>query len=171
MQPMHALGEAIITHAHTRLPGNARHVHLLSPVWPKQACFPPPPLPCVLFINASTAGLTQGFGVGAAAVGATISAYALARLMMNLPAGMLADSHGRKPLLVWGPAITALGELIVVWMSAARGAGCTAAAGVGVHHLFLCGLFVHAHLHGQRWKVAGIVRRCTAVLLTVWTCH
>lgn len=54
----------------------------------------------------------QGFGVGTAAVGMTISTYALARLMMNLPAGILADRHGRKLLLVWGPAITALGEPI-----------------------------------------------------------
>ena len=52
----------------------------------------------------------QGFGVGTAAVGMTISTYALARLMMNLPAGILADRHGRKLLLVWGPAITALGR-------------------------------------------------------------
>ncbi len=52
----------------------------------------------------------QGFGVGTAAVGMTISMYALARLMMNLPAGILADRHGRKLLLVWGPAITALGK-------------------------------------------------------------
>ena len=51
----------------------------------------------------------QGFGVGAAAVGSTISVYAIARLMMNLPAGMLADRCGRKPLLVWGPLITAVG--------------------------------------------------------------
>ena len=51
----------------------------------------------------------QGFGVGAAAVGTTISVYAVARLMMNLPAGILADRYGRKPLLVWGPLITALG--------------------------------------------------------------
>lgn len=51
----------------------------------------------------------QGFGVGAAAVGTTISVYAIARLMMNVPAGILGDSYGRKPLLVWGPAITALG--------------------------------------------------------------
>ncbi|DBA89338.1 TPA: hypothetical protein ACH3X1_004132 [Trebouxia sp. C0004] len=51
----------------------------------------------------------KGFGVGTAAVGMTISTYALARLMMNLPAGILADRHGRKLLLVWGPAITALG--------------------------------------------------------------
>lgn len=89
-------------------------MHLLSPVQPRQASLPPPPLPCVLLVKAPIAGLPQGFGVGAAAVGTTISAYALARLMMNLPAGMLADSHGRKPLLVWGPAITALGELLSV---------------------------------------------------------
>ena len=35
--------------------------------------------------------------------------YAVARLMMNLPAGILADRYGRKPLLVWGPLITAFG--------------------------------------------------------------
>ena len=57
----------------------------------------------------------QGFGVGAAAVGTTISVYAFARLLMNVPAGILGDQHGRKPLLVWGPAITALGKLVVSW--------------------------------------------------------
>ena len=57
----------------------------------------------------SLSALPQGFGVGAAAVGSTISVYAVARLMMNLPAGVLADRYGRKPLLVWGPAVTALG--------------------------------------------------------------
>lgn len=51
----------------------------------------------------------QGFGVGVTAVGITMSVYAGARLVMNLPAGLLADQRGRKPLLVWGPAITALG--------------------------------------------------------------
>ena len=51
----------------------------------------------------------QSFGVGAAAVGTTLSAYALARLMMNIPSGIIADTRGRKPLMVWGPAITALG--------------------------------------------------------------
>lgn len=42
---------------------------------------------------------------------ATISVYAIARLMFNVPAGMVGDKHGRKPLLVWGPAVTALGEV------------------------------------------------------------
>ena len=53
----------------------------------------------------------QGFGVGAAAVGMTVSVYAMGRLLMNLPAGMLADHYGRKPLLVWGPLVTAIGVL------------------------------------------------------------
>ena len=51
----------------------------------------------------------QSFGVGAAAVGMTVSVYAMGRLLMNLPAGMLADHYGRKPLLVWGPLVTAIG--------------------------------------------------------------
>ncbi|KAK9819267.1 hypothetical protein WJX81_001189 [Elliptochloris bilobata] len=62
----------------------------------------------------------KGFGVGAAAVGSTISVYAVARLMMNLPAGVLADRYGRKPLLVWGPAVTALG-MVGCGMSATFG--------------------------------------------------
>jgi len=43
-------------------------------------------------------------------VGTTVSVYALARLIMNVPAGIMGDRHGRKPLLVWGPAITAIGH-------------------------------------------------------------
>eukprot|EP00884_Botryococcus_braunii_P001802 jgi/Botrbrau1/11622/Bobra.0209s0013.1 len=53
----------------------------------------------------------KDFNVGAAAVAATISVYAVARLMFNVPAGMLGDRHGRKPLLIWGPAVTALGMI------------------------------------------------------------
>lgn len=28
---------------------------------------------------------------------------------MNIPSGIIGDTRGRKPLMVWGPAITALG--------------------------------------------------------------
>ena len=65
----------------------------------------------------------QGFGVGTTAVGMTISVYALARLMMNLPAGILADQHGRKLLLVWGPALTAIGMTtahVQIWCASAK---------------------------------------------------
>ena len=73
----------------------------------------------------------QGFGVGAAAVGSTISVYAIARLMMNLPAGMLADRFGRKPLLVWGPFITAVGGSLsasLCWIPLVSGPVCSHAA-------------------------------------------
>ena len=66
---------------------------------------------CNPLLHAKFGMALQSFGVGTAAVGMTISAYALARLMMNLPAGILADRHGRKLLLIWGPALTAVGKI------------------------------------------------------------
>ena len=49
------------------------------------------------------------FGASAAQVGACLSAFALARLLLNVPSGALADVAGRRPLLVAGPLVTALG--------------------------------------------------------------
>jgi MFS family permease len=46
-----------------------------------------------------------------AAVGATVSAFAIARLLLNLPSGIVADRIGRRPLLVAGPAITGVGMI------------------------------------------------------------
>lgn len=40
-----------------------------------------------------------------------MSAFALARLVLNLPSGMLADRIGRRPLLVVGPVITSIGMI------------------------------------------------------------
>ena len=54
----------------------------------------------------------KDFGVSAAMVGATISVFGLARMLLNLPAGILSDRFGRRLLLVGGPAITALGSLL-----------------------------------------------------------
>lgn len=53
----------------------------------------------------------RSFGVSTAAVGATITAFGLARLVTNLPAGEFADRRGRRTLLIGGPAITAVGML------------------------------------------------------------
>ncbi len=53
----------------------------------------------------------RSFGVSTAMVGATITAFGLARLVTNVPAGAFADRRGRRVLLVGGPAITALGML------------------------------------------------------------
>lgn len=49
------------------------------------------------------------FGASIAAVGLTLSIFALARLLLNVPLGMLADRRGRRPLLVIGPLVSAVG--------------------------------------------------------------
>jgi DHA1 family multidrug resistance protein-like MFS transporter len=51
----------------------------------------------------------DSFGVSTAMVGATVTAFGLARLFTNIPAGILADSRGRRILLVFGPLVTAAG--------------------------------------------------------------
>ena len=49
------------------------------------------------------------FGVGSAAIGLTLSSFALARLILNIPLGILSDRYGRRLLLVAGPLVTAIG--------------------------------------------------------------
>jgi MFS transporter, DHA1 family, multidrug resistance protein len=51
----------------------------------------------------------RDFGVGAAVVGLTFTAFGLARLLLNIPAGLWADRRGRRFLLVGGPLVTAVG--------------------------------------------------------------
>jgi DHA1 family multidrug resistance protein-like MFS transporter len=53
----------------------------------------------------------RSFGVSAASVGLTLSAFALARLVLNVPLGMASDRYGRRPLLVAGPLVTGLGMI------------------------------------------------------------
>lgn len=54
----------------------------------------------------------QGFGVSETAVGLTIGVYGLARFGINVPAGRLADRHGRRRLLALGGIVTVLGNLL-----------------------------------------------------------
>lgn len=54
---------------------------------------------------------SQSFDVGATGVGMASSAFSLARLALNIPAGMAGDYIGRRPLLVAGPLIMAIGAL------------------------------------------------------------
>ena len=49
------------------------------------------------------------FGASFSEVGACLSAFALARLVLNVPSGTFADKKGRRPLLIYGPLITAVG--------------------------------------------------------------
>ena len=54
----------------------------------------------------------RDFGVSAFLVGATLSVFGLARMLLNLPAGFLSDRFGRRLLLVGGPIVTAVGYLL-----------------------------------------------------------
>ena len=53
----------------------------------------------------------QSFGVSASAVGLSIAAYGLARFVLAMPTGQLADRLGRRPTLAIGGAVSALGSL------------------------------------------------------------
>jgi len=53
----------------------------------------------------------RSFGASAASVGLTLSAFAAARLLLNVPLGIASDRYGRRPLLVAGPLVTGLGMI------------------------------------------------------------
>ncbi|MEO1062965.1 MAG: MFS transporter [Actinomycetota bacterium] len=53
----------------------------------------------------------RDFGVSTATVGLTLTAFGVARLVLNLPAGALAERYGRRLLLIGGPLITAFGMI------------------------------------------------------------
>lgn len=53
----------------------------------------------------------RDFKISAAVVGLTFTAFGLARLLLNIPAGIWADRRGRRSLLVGGPMITAIGMI------------------------------------------------------------
>jgi len=48
-------------------------------------------------------------GFGATAAGAAVGAFALARLLFNVPLGALSDTRGRRLLIVGGPLVAAVG--------------------------------------------------------------
>ena len=74
----------------------------------------------------------QRMGLSVAAVGVTVASFGLARLVFNVPIGILADARGRKLLLVGGPLVVSAGMVgsalsgsiapLVVWRFVA-GAG------------------------------------------------
>ncbi|MCP4225511.1 MAG: MFS transporter, partial [Actinomycetia bacterium] len=53
----------------------------------------------------------RDFGVSTAVVGLTFTAFGLARLLLNIPAGIWADRAGRRFLLVGGPIVTSIGMI------------------------------------------------------------
>ena len=59
----------------------------------------------------------QSFSVSQAATGATVAIYGLARVLLGIPAGAMADRLGRRSTLAIGGAVSAIGNL---WCAAAE---------------------------------------------------
>ena len=57
--------------------------------------------------------LVQSFGLAAAMVGVAVSAFALARVFANIPAGFLTRHRGARDVLFVGALLSALGNLMV----------------------------------------------------------
>ena len=57
--------------------------------------------------------LVTSYGLTATMVGVAISAFALARVFANIPAGMLTRVHGARYVLVLGALFSAVGNLLV----------------------------------------------------------
>src|SRR5215813_15676955 len=57
----------------------------------------------------------RSFGVGQSAIGLAIAIYGLARFLIAVPAGQLADRAGRRGALALGGLITAAGNLLCAW--------------------------------------------------------
>jgi MFS transporter, DHA1 family, multidrug resistance protein len=57
----------------------------------------------------------QSFGVGASAIGMAVGIYGLARFLIALPSGQLADRLGRRPTLAIGGLVSGLANLWCAW--------------------------------------------------------
>jgi DHA1 family multidrug resistance protein-like MFS transporter len=57
----------------------------------------------------------RSFGVGQSAIGLAIAVYGLARFLIAVPAGQLADRAGRRGALALGGLVTAAGNLLCAW--------------------------------------------------------
>jgi len=57
----------------------------------------------------------QSFGVAASAIGLAVAVYGLARFVVALPSGQLADKFGRRPTIALGGLVSGLGNLWCAW--------------------------------------------------------
>jgi MFS transporter, DHA1 family, multidrug resistance protein len=66
-------------------------------------------------VVAALALYARSFGVGQSAIGAAIAVYGLARFLLAVPAGRLADAAGRRAVLALGGLVTAAGNLLCAY--------------------------------------------------------
>jgi MFS family permease len=60
----------------------------------------------------------RSFGVGQSAIGLAIAVYGLARFLVAVPAGRLADAAGRRSVLVLGGLLSGAGNLVCAYATA-----------------------------------------------------
>jgi DHA1 family multidrug resistance protein-like MFS transporter len=66
-------------------------------------------------VVAALALYARSFGVGQSAIGAAIAVYGLARFVLAVPAGRLADAAGRRTVLALGGLVTVAGNLLCAY--------------------------------------------------------
>lgn len=88
--------------------------------------------------------LSSSLGASASAVGLALSAFGASRLALNIPIGLAADRFGRKPVLVGGAVVSAIGmagsglATDMNWFTASRVvAGAGNAAYLGTAQVYL----------------------------------
>lgn len=54
----------------------------------------------------------KSFNVSAASVGLTLTVYGLARMLLNIPVGIVSDRIGRRPVLIAGPVIVCVSSVL-----------------------------------------------------------
>jgi MFS transporter, DHA1 family, solute carrier family 18 (vesicular amine transporter), member 1/2 len=105
-------------------------------------------------------------GAGDAALGASLSVYALPVVLFSLPLGRVADSVGRRPLLIAGLLLTAAGSaLIAVSDSLAALMAGRAVQGTGSAASWIAALAVVSDLAppGKRGESIGIALAATSI--------
>jgi MFS family permease len=89
----------------------------------------------------------QELGFGATAAGAAVGAFALARILFNVPLGSLSDTRGRRFLIVGGPAVVAVGMI---------GSGLSGSLPVLIFWRFVAGLGSSMYMTGSLAYVVDI---------------
>ena len=87
----------------------------------------------------------RSFGVTQSAIGVAIAIYGLARFLIAMPAGQLADRVGRRPALAIGGLATAAGNLLCAYapsFAVLVGARFVAGIGVGLVLVYPSGVLV-----------------------------
>src|SRR6202171_6056312 len=101
----------------------------------------------------------RSFGVTQSAIGVAIAIYGLARFLIAMPAGQLADRVGRRPALAIGGLPTAAGNLLCAYApSFAVLVGARFVAGIGAGLVLITGQIVLADIStpARRGRVMAI---------------